>query len=220
MNFPLKAEDEQEIIIRGYRALLKALAFPIQILVRSQRLDLSQYVQNLEAAIDPDDETTWKELANSHAQFVRELAAKRTLLEHRFYVIIPAEQTQTPRSTFPISLLPRTRKQRQQRAREATLEMAQQQLDLRSNTIMQQLASIGLHCRRLAGEELITLYYSCLTPERAIRYPLTREMITVDQPTRVAERKKRALFPVSEDGWHSSHATSSPVALSPSSQPS
>jgi hypothetical protein len=67
MNFPLKAEDEQEIIIRGYRALLKALAFPIQILVRSQRLDLSQYVQNLEAAIDPDDEATWKELANSHA---------------------------------------------------------------------------------------------------------------------------------------------------------
>jgi len=145
-------------------------------------------------------------------QFVRELAAKRTLIERQFYVIIPVEQALPSRATFPISLLPGTRKRRLQRAREETLEKAQQQLDLRSNVIMQQFAAIGLHCRRLAGEELITLYARCLTPDRAIRFPLTSQMITVGQPTRVAERKPS--FPASLDEWHFSHAKHAPPQLS------
>src|SRR5579884_14016 len=127
-NFTLKAEDEQEVIVNGYRAFLKSLSFPIQVLVRSQRLDLGQYLQSLEEATDADDEATWKELANSHAQFVRELASRRTLLEHRFYIIIPAEHADASRSNPLLSLLPGDRKRRQQRARKETLEKAQQQL--------------------------------------------------------------------------------------------
>ncbi len=57
-NYTLKSEEEQDLMIAGYRAFLKALAFPIQILVRSQELDLSPYVQHLEetaaqSAADP-----------------------------------------------------------------------------------------------------------------------------------------------------------------------
>src|SRR5713101_10006158 len=79
-NYTLRSQEEQDLIIAGYRALLKALAFPIQILVRSQQLDLSPYVQHLEetaaqSAADP----MWRDLADSHAQFVRELAARHTL---------------------------------------------------------------------------------------------------------------------------------------------
>ena len=186
-NFTLKAEDEQEAIINGYHAFLKALAFPIQILVRSQRLDLSQYLQGLETATDPDDEATWKELASSHAQFVRELASRRTLLEHRFYIIIPAEQTKA-RAHALEALLPGMHKRRILQARKETLEMAQQELDLRANIVIQQLSSVGLHCRRLQGQELIALYYSCLTPERALHYPLTSQMLTAGHTTRVLQR--------------------------------
>jgi hypothetical protein len=35
-NYTLRSEEEQESMIAGYRAFLKALTFPIQILVRSQ----------------------------------------------------------------------------------------------------------------------------------------------------------------------------------------
>src|SRR5437660_11586032 len=47
INFTLKSEDEQEAIIAGYRALLKALTFPMQIVIRNQRLDLRTYIQRL-----------------------------------------------------------------------------------------------------------------------------------------------------------------------------
>src|SRR5579872_7323402 len=47
INFTLSSEEEQEAIIAGYRAFLKALTFPIQVLVRNQRLDLRTYLQRV-----------------------------------------------------------------------------------------------------------------------------------------------------------------------------
>ncbi len=195
-NYTLKSEEEQDLMIAGYRAFLKALAFPIQILVRSQQLDLSPYVQHLEetaaqSAADP----MWRDLADSHAQFVRELAARRTLLAHRFYLILPSDQGPGTRQPSFANLLPFGRKRARERIKAETLEKAQQQLDLRAEVVTQQLAAIGLHCRRLADEELIALYYSCLTPERAIRYPLPALAVSgIGRPTRVRQHRQAAVF--------------------------
>ena len=41
INFSLKAEEEQEAIIERFAALIRSLSFPLQILVRNQRLDLA-----------------------------------------------------------------------------------------------------------------------------------------------------------------------------------
>jgi len=38
LNFSLKAEEEQEAIIERFAALIRSLSFPLQILVRNQRL--------------------------------------------------------------------------------------------------------------------------------------------------------------------------------------
>lgn len=196
-NYTLKSEDEQDLIIAGYRAFLKSLAFPIQILVRSQQLDLSPYLQSLlEASTTSMHDPMWKELADSHTQFVQELAARRTLLEHRFYLILPFEPESGTRQPPFSTLLSFGGKRKWIKAE--TLEKAQQQLDLRVEVVTQQLAAIGLHCHRLAGEELISLYYSCLTPERAIRYPLSSLVVSgIGRPTKVKQRKLAVSFPLS-----------------------
>jgi len=41
INLSLKAQDEQEAIIERFGALIRSLSFPVQILVRNQRLDLT-----------------------------------------------------------------------------------------------------------------------------------------------------------------------------------
>ena len=56
-NYTLTSEEEQELMITGYRAFLKSLTFPMQILVRSQQLDLQPYVQSV--LEDLDDHTAW-----------------------------------------------------------------------------------------------------------------------------------------------------------------
>ena len=189
-NYTLRSEEEQDLIIAGYRAFLKSLAFPIQILVRSQQLDLSPYVQRLtETSSLQAYGPLWAELAEAHAQFVRELAARRTLLEHRFYLILPSDQGSGVGPPPLASLLSLRGKRHRARVRAETLEKAQQQLDLRAEVVAQQLAALGLHCNRLSGEELVALSYSCLTPERAIRYPLPVLAVSaVGRPTSVRQR--------------------------------
>jgi len=200
-NYTLRSEEEQASIITGYRAFLKSLTFPIQILVRSQQLDLKPYVQSLlESSTTTLQDATWRELALSHAQYVRELAARRTLLEHRFYVIIPSDQGSDTKQHALAGLIPFGNKGA--RNRTETLEKAQQQLDLRAEVIAQQLASLGLQCRRLAGYELASLYYSCLTPDRALRSPLpSQAFASVGHPTLVkSHRRTRGDSTVSAPG--------------------
>jgi hypothetical protein len=203
-NFTLTSEEEQELIVAGYRAFLKSLTFPLQILVRSQQLDLQPYVQSVLEGSTSMRHGTWRELAFSHAQYVRELAARRTLLEHRFYLIIPSDQGSDTKQHALTGLLPFFAKGT--RNRTETLEKAQQQLDLRAEVISQQLASLGLQCRRLAGYELASLYYSCLTPDRALCYPLPHQAFaSVNQPTRVKQKTSKVRTVSSPDTVSTPH---------------
>src|SRR5258708_39501435 len=47
LNFGLLSEKEQEAVVYAYAALLNSLSFSIQILVKSQRKDISNYLSYL-----------------------------------------------------------------------------------------------------------------------------------------------------------------------------
>ena len=94
INLSLKAEDEQEAIIERFGALIRSLSFPVQILVRNQRLDLMPYIRHLLAQPRANGQhpPTWNALAHSLADLLQKIAAQRTLIERHVYVIIPASQ--------------------------------------------------------------------------------------------------------------------------------
>jgi hypothetical protein len=178
INLSLKAEDEQEAIIERFGALIKSLSFPVQILVRNQRLDLSPYIRSLLAqpGADRQHPPSWNALAHSLADLLQKIAAQRTLIERHVYVIIPASQGtgNSKRKNVPVLF----GKRRPHRLAE-TEEQARQELALRAEALAQQLASCGLTCHRLHNAELARLFYSCLTPERAIAHPLSDKLAQV-----------------------------------------
>src|SRR3990167_11484647 len=47
VNIHLKSEDEQNAIIYSYQNFLNTLEFPVQIIVRSKKLDLDDYIDKL-----------------------------------------------------------------------------------------------------------------------------------------------------------------------------
>ncbi|EFH83582.1 hypothetical protein [Ktedonobacter racemifer] len=51
-NYTLKSPQERATIMLAFRALLRSLRFPLQILIRSQRMDLSSYVEQLQTHED------------------------------------------------------------------------------------------------------------------------------------------------------------------------
>lgn len=207
INLSLKAEDEQEAIIERFAALIRSLSYPLQVLVRNQRLDLLPYVERLLAPPRPST-PTWFALASSLADLLRRIAAERTLIERHVYLVVPADPSAVrPKHARTAALLGRRRTQRQIETR----ELARQELTLRTEAPAQQLVSCGLTCQRLHNDELARLYYGCLTPERAIAHPLPAELLAaVGRPSRVIRRSSktthqdRLSFARSEHEWEAS----------------
>lgn len=136
----------------------------------------------------------WRRLAHDHARFVRDLAMRRTLLERRFFVVVPADATvasaarshqATPgigtRGVSVSRFLPGHHR-RLRRAAEEQMAKARQQLNLRCGELIRQLERMGLEARRLQGPELANLYYSCLAPTRAARHPLPVSVVACGGP--------------------------------------
>jgi hypothetical protein len=210
INLSLKGEEEQEAIIERFGALIRSLSYPLQVLVRNQRLDLSPYIERLLAPSGGGRPSTptWFALAASLADLLRRIAAERTLIERHVYLIVPADlHAGRPRHRRSVPLFSRRRGQCQSETR----ELARQELALRTEALGQQLVSCGLTCRRLHNDELARLYYGCLTPERAIAHPLPAELLTaVGRPSHVSRRSSKIahqepiLLPGSEYQWGSS----------------
>src|SRR5579883_1171099 len=128
-NFHLRSEEEQAALVEGFRVLLKALSFPVQILIKNQQLDLAPYLARVEGVLhDPERGAMHHQLAQAHKDFVVKLASQRTLLERRFYIVVPAGEASLSLSTVA-RLFGRTSRRKE---REEALEGARKHLDLRT----------------------------------------------------------------------------------------
>ena len=153
-NFGLMSEDDQDILIEGFKSFLNGFAFPIQILIRNLPYRLDNYLQSMEAVQGDLAEMAW-----DHAGFVRLLASKRALVKRSFYIIVPADQMLMIRN--------------QQEA----LINAQTQLKLRIDELLRQLERLGLTGHRLNDKEIISLYQSCYLSEEATQWPVSDGLI-------------------------------------------
>src|SRR5258708_20093051 len=86
VNFSLLSENDQDAVIEGFKSFLNGLAFPIQILVRNLPYDLSGYLRAVEMTKGSMPET-----ARDHAQFVRLLSSRRSLVQREYYIIVPID---------------------------------------------------------------------------------------------------------------------------------
>lgn len=157
VNLALQGDVEQEATIVGFAAFLNGLAFPVQLLVRAVPVDVAGYLEELErrAARLPE---TLADLARDHAAFLRRLARSRTLLERRFYVVVPAEVSPPHGGWWPFGSRP---------GPGVDLVAARKQLTFRCDEVSRQLGRSGLSARRLVSNELAELLYTCWCPDLA-----------------------------------------------------
>jgi len=175
-------EDRQEVVLAGLGGFLNALAFPVQLLVRAQPMDLRRYLERQEErARSGDLHLALADLARDHAAFVRGLARQRTLLERRFYVVIPA-RLQPRAAAGPLGRLPglalRRRPSRYAAASDADVTEASlmRQLSFRCDEVAAQLRRTGIEARRLDDAGLAELYQACWAPERARTQRLRQQL--------------------------------------------
>lgn len=96
-NFALLSEEEQRVKLLSYASLLNSLSFPIQILIRSKRVDITSYIKSLETQAHqinfPTIQAPQREKLSSfilkYKGFVEELTKVNTVLDKKFYIVIP-----------------------------------------------------------------------------------------------------------------------------------
>jgi hypothetical protein len=167
INFALAGEAEQEAVLAGYRGFLNRLRVPLQVLVRVEPTDVERYLGGLRTRVGISP--TLARLALDHETFVRRLAREHTLLERRFYLVVPTGDDDPPLVPAPAIPLLRRRGGATPRHHAA---LTVRTLTERCDQVVQGLAGLGLAARRLSGRELAALWYAMLTPDRARRQPL------------------------------------------------
>lgn len=88
VNFALLSSDEQSAKVFGYASLLNSLSFPVQILMRSKKIDIMPYVDSLSEAATKTTNTKLADSISKYKDFVKQLVTTAVVLDKKFYMII------------------------------------------------------------------------------------------------------------------------------------
>ena len=164
INFDLFSEEEQDATIYAYAALLNSLSFPIEIVVRSQKKDVSAYLDLLKNQEVHAYTPMQKNQIRDYRLFVEQLVQERNVLDKKFYVVLTASAIEMGLvSATPTIPLPSAKKETTF-DKYAVLDKAITILQPRADHLMHQFARIGLSCEPIKTQDLIQLFYTIYNP--------------------------------------------------------
>lgn len=89
INFLLKNKDEQDSIIISFQRFLNSLDFPIQIIVRSSKLDIDWYLGNLKDKAIKQKNELLQNQTYEYIEYLKKLIEVAQIMKKDFYIVIP-----------------------------------------------------------------------------------------------------------------------------------
>ena len=145
INFGLLSEEEQDATIYAYAGLLNSLSFPVQIVIKSEKKDISAYLELLATQEKKLKDEILKERMKSYRQFIETTITEQNVLDKKFYLIV-SYQIITLSGKVEIS--------------EDLLLKAKADLEPKRDHIVKQLARIGLTAQQINSQSLMKLFHS------------------------------------------------------------
>ena len=164
VNFSLLSEKEQEAIIYAYGALLNSLTFPIQLIVRSQKKDISSYLDLLTAQeAHKKNSPLMASMIGSYRKFVGEMVKKNNVLDKKFFVIIPFSALELGVSSTLTSII--RKNTTLPYPKDYILQKAKISLIPKKEHLIRLFNRIGLNTKQLETKEIIKLFYEIYNGE-------------------------------------------------------
>lgn len=169
VNFGLLSEREQMAIIGSFAQMLNSLSFSIQIMIFSERLNISSYLGLLDNAQKAQSNPLLSTMIGSYRQFIQATIKENDVLDKKFFLVVPL---------FALELGLRASKENlQQKIKTVLLP--------RRDQIIRQLNRVGLKATQLTNQRLIELFYDIYngqgvetivpTAEISLNQPLSKE---------------------------------------------
>lgn len=178
INFDLMSDQERSGVELLYQNFLNSLSYPVQILVRSKRVDIGPYLEKLYDIRQQQDNMLLNVLMDDYMQFVDMLAQQYSIMEKTFYVVVPYNNqgdltTIVQQSKGLFDKLFKKNKSIVTKIDKQTYTAAQDEITRRVDSVSGGLRQIGIACQTLNTLELGELYYNFYNPDTAIDQPLT-----------------------------------------------
>ena len=179
INFDLMSPQEREAVEFSYQGFLNSLYFPVQIYIRSQKVDLRPYIERLDKIRVEHDNMLLALLMEDYIDYIDQLSQQTNIMDKKFYVVIPYfpvvdVQKALTASKNLFSGLSGIFKNKQQHVviNEADLQKAKDELRNRVQATLAGLLQCGIQGLPLDTQELIELYYDAYNPDTATRQEL------------------------------------------------
>lgn len=144
VNFDLLSDREQIAIISAFAQMLNSLNFSIQIVIYSERLNISSYLTLLDKAQQAQTNPMLAKMMVSYRQFVQTTIKENDVLDKKFYVVVPLY-------SLELGLTP---------SKENLERKIKTILLPRRDQIIRQLSRVGLKAVQLDNQRLIETFYN------------------------------------------------------------
>jgi hypothetical protein len=179
INFDLMSPQEREAVEYSYQGFLNSLYFPIQISLRSERVDLRPYIEKLDKIRSEHENMLLALLMEDYITYIDQLSAQTNIMDKRFYIVIPyfpvadIQKAITQSKNFFSGLAGLfNNKEQHVVINESDLVKAKDELRNRVQAVLGGLQQSGIAGLPLDTQELIELYYDAYNPDTATRQQL------------------------------------------------
>lgn len=154
INFELKSEEEQDVLIDSFQNFLNALPCKLQVLIRIRELDIEAYLESLSQNAEQEKKSVYKNQLKNYQEFMKKLISGNKILSRRFYIVIPYKQADI-----------------------SDYSLIREQLLLNLDIVIKGLERMGMKARMLDSLEILNLFYTFYSTSSSKIQPINREMI-------------------------------------------
>lgn len=155
VNFELKSEEEQDVLIDSFQNFLNSLSSQLQILIRVREVDIDRYLERIGKSKIKELEKVYKNQIDNYSEFIGDLVSGNKILSRKFYVIIPYHHSEGSKD----------------------FNLIKEQIHLNRDIILRGLEKLGMRARALDSLEFLDLFYSFYNPGQAKTQELKGETI-------------------------------------------
>jgi hypothetical protein len=177
INFDLMSSREREGVEFSYQNFINSLTHPVQILIRSQKVDIGPYLERLVSIRKNQDNMLLGVLMDDYIEFIEILSEEANIMDKSFYVVVPYSSVgdlsnikDAGKGFF--SKLLGGGASTVTRIDKIAYEKAKDEIKNRVDSVTSGLYQMGVHCVQLNSKELGELYYNYYNPDTAVREPL------------------------------------------------
>lgn len=163
VNFDLKSEEEQTLILNTFQNFLNTLDFSVQFLIHSRKMNIDDYLLRVKRRKEEEENELLKIQIDEYAEFIRTFVDQNAIINKTFFTVVPYDPPSLSSGSSGAGLFGLFQKTSSTEQR-ANLQNNLEQLTHRVDQVVSGLELIGLRAAPLEDAELTELFYNLYNP--------------------------------------------------------